>query len=192
MNQKPSSDFAKKSLKSVEIQDKFEKMVLKRIGELLISEIEDKIQKNCEESLERGEISLTLRLLPSLRNYIDIFNENNVLVDLAFLYVLYCLNKLPFAWKMKYSEKLQEIRKIWTSNMHKLGLQTEFHDRTGPISTQITISKDLYEKITPYKEKLNEFFIFGVLSILDWMGVLDNEFLPEFQKLREFVLKFIA
>lgn len=193
MEDKYIFEIQEKQQKIEAVKQDFEREVLKKIGDVLINEIGNIIEKyNLEHGIQHYTI-FNIAFPNYLKLMFNLFNKNNLLSETALFYVFLNLKNLPTEYEKKYEENIQIILKILNDSSDIKNLILVSSENTN--DTQFWVKVQVPKKLAPQLEQLGDnasyFLIYGVLAIIKWLDLLSPKFLPEFKNYEKYFQNYL-
>ncbi len=193
MEDKYIFEIQEKQQKIEAVKQDFEREVLKKIGDVLIHEIGNIIEKhNLEHGIQHYKI-FNIAFPNYLKLMFNLFNKNNLLSETALFYVFLNLKNLPTEYEKKYEQNIQIILKILKDSSDIKNLILVSSENTN--DTQFWVKVQVPKKLAPQLEQLGDnasyFLIYGVLAIIKWLDLLSPKFLPEFNNYEKYFQNYL-
>ena len=183
MEENYNFEIQEKKQKIEAVKQDFEREVLKRIGDVLIYELGQIIEKHNKEYGIQQNKRITFRIPNFLKSMFHLFNKDNLLIETALLYIFLNLNNLPLEYEEKYNENIQKILKILneSSEIKNLIITSSENIDNSEFFIEVEIPSNLSSQFSQLGENALNFIIYGILAITKWLELLSPKFLPEYK-----------
>lgn len=170
------------------VKEKFEREVLKKIGDVLIFEIGKIIEKIKSEKQVQQKNIVKYSFPNYLKPIITLLNKDNLLIETAFLYIFLNLNKNSPEYERKYNIDIQSILKIFNSSseLKNLIIANSENADNSQFFIEFQIPENSSIKINQLGENTPYFLIFGILAIIKWLGLWGPKYQSEYIKYEEY------
>lgn len=193
MEDKYIFEIQEKQQKIEAVKQDFEREVLKRIGDVLIHEIGNIIEKhNIEHGIQHYTI-VNIAFPNFLKLMFKLFNKSNLLGETAILFIFLNLNNLSPEYEKKYDENIQIILKILneSSEIKNLILASSENADDSQFWVEVQIPEKLSSQFNQLGENATYFVTYGVLAIIKWLGLLSTKFLPEYNNYEKYFQNYL-
>ena len=173
-------------------KQQFEKKVLSKIGDALLSELFT-LRSGEDSSISSQKNAIQVKIPSEIRSFLEEFNDNGLIIETAILYFFYNINKLTREFDSKYQENKQVLIEK-SSNVNFVPESDNFHDSfTGMKELIINyyIPDYINGKFSMLGMDFERIIIYGVLAILKWLNLLNSSHDILFNEHELFFLDYI-
>jgi hypothetical protein len=153
------------------VKSKFNQIVLKRVGELLVEEISKIMGVN---ALNPNKIVL-LKLPNFFKAIFHFYNNDNLLFETSLLYVIYSLGCLDAEMRMIYERNVGflESRKDELCGLRDL-LRLNF-DKERDFTCKFIITSSMQPLYALLENQIENLIVFGLFKIFEWLNVINAQ-----------------
>lgn len=158
-----------------DLKGRFYQTIKKKIGELLVEEINKKI----EEELRSDAGKITLKIPYFLKPIFSFYNNDALIIETSLYYIIYSLDLMDPEMKIVYEQNLAQFEASRTRLTELKGLLQIYLNNMPAFDILYKIPSQVLPIYPILEEEINNLIIFGMLKLFEWLNILDLEIYPE-------------
>ncbi|MHA1385026.1 MAG: hypothetical protein ACTSR3_14855 [Candidatus Helarchaeota archaeon] len=174
-------EIQKKIQKVEKVKENFKREILKKIGDVLISEIGKIIEASKNNSVIQKCHTIKIMVPNFLKFMFNLFNKDNLLNETVLLYILLNFNQLTPELEKRYDTNIQRILKILneSSEIKDLIIINSENVDNSQFLVDFKIPEEFNFLSTQLGNNYSNCIIYGVLALAKWLGLLS----PKYQQI---------
>ncbi len=150
-------------------KDRFYRIIKRKIGDLLVDQI-----SRITGSSSKNDTRITFLKFPHfLKPIFSFYNDNKLLIEASFLYILFCLEQMTPELQKLYEHYISKIE-YPKANLLEMRDLIRINKTIEPqFVCKFEIPTYLLPSYSIYEENFPDLIVFGLIKIFEWLNVFE-------------------
>jgi hypothetical protein len=152
-------------------KDRFYQIIKRKIGDLLVDQI-----SRITGSTSQDHTKVTFLKFPHfLKPIFSFYNDNKLLIEASFLYILFCLEQMNPELQKLYEHYISKIEYPKANLMEMRDLIRINKTIEPQFVCKYEIPAYLLPSYSIYEENFPHLIVFGLIKIFEWLNVFEGD-----------------